>query len=172
MTCQRIDPKQARAAMKAGARLIDIRAADEHARDRIPGASNIPLDRLGDFASDGLPVIFHCRSGMRTEAHAADLARAAGDVPSFILAGGIDAWRGAGEPTVVDRRQSLEIMRQVQIAAGILILVGVVLGFVWSPVLFGLSAFVGAGLVVAGTTGWCGMALMLRSLPWNRRASV
>ena len=63
-------------------------------------------------------------------------------------------------------------MRQVQIAAGILILVGIVLGFVWSPVLFGLSAFVGAGLVVAGTTGWCGMALMLRSLPWNRRASV
>lgn len=172
MTCQPIDPKQARAAMKEGARLIDIRAADEHARDRIPGASNIPLDRLGDFVSDGSPVIFHCRSGMRTEANAAGLARAAGDVPSFILAGGIDAWRAAGEPTVIDRRKPLEIMRQVQIAAGILILVGVVLGFVWSPILFGLSAFVGAGLVVAGTTGWCGMAQMLRALPWNRHASV
>lgn len=172
MTCQPIDPKQALAAMKEGARLIDIRAADEHARERIPEARNIPLDRLGELASEGSPVIFHCRSGMRTDAHATRLVAAAGDVPSYILAGGIDAWRAAGAPTVIDRRQPLEIMRQVQIAAGILILVGVILGFLWSPILFGLSAFVGGGLFVAGTTGWCGMAQMLRALPWNRRASA
>ncbi len=78
----------------------------------------------------------------------------------------------AGQPTVLDRGQPIEIMRQVQIAAGALVLISVLLGFLWSPALFGLSAFVGAGLVVAGATGWCGMAEMLRALPWNRRANV
>ena len=52
--------------------------------------------------------------------------------------------------------------------AGGLVLLGVVLGFLVSPLLFGLSAFVGAGLVMAGATGWCGMATLLRHLPWNR----
>ena len=52
-----------------------------------------------------------------------------------------------------------------------MILVGVVLGFALSPVWFGLAAFVGAGLTVAGTTGWCGMARLLAVMPWNRRAA-
>ncbi|WP_370515216.1 DUF2892 domain-containing protein [Erythrobacter sp. THAF29] len=63
-------------------------------------------------------------------------------------------------------------MRQVQIAAGILILVGVVLGTLTSPLWYGLSGFVGAGLLFAGVTGWCGMANLLSLMPWNRRASA
>jgi tryptophan-rich sensory protein len=51
------------------------------------------------------------------------------------------------------------------------VLIGVVLGFIWSPVLFGLSAFVGAGLVMAGASGWCGLAQLLAIMPWNRRAA-
>jgi hypothetical protein len=39
-----------------------------------------------------------------------------------------------------------------------------------TPVFFGLAAFVGAGLVMAGTTGWCGMARLLAHMPWNRPA--
>lgn len=172
MTCTPIDPFKARAAMQAGARLVDIRGPDEYAREHIPGASNIPLDRIGELGAGASPVIFHCRSGVRTEANAAQLAAATGNAPAYILSGGIDAWRSAGQPTALDRRQPIEIMRQVQIAAGSLILIGVLLGFLWSPAMFGLSAFVGAGLVVAGTTGWCGMAQVLRVFPWNRRASI
>ena len=173
MTIKTISPAEARAAIDASARLIDIRDADEHARERIPGAINLPLARISDLPSgDGRPVVFHCRSGMRTAANAAQLAAAAGDAPAYMLDGGIDAWRGAGYTTVVDRSQPLEIMRQVQITAGALVLFGVLLGLFVAPGFFGLSAFVGAGLVFAGTTGWCGMANLLRMMPWNRRVAM
>lgn len=171
MTLATLSPADVRAVIDDGARLIDIRSADEHARERIPGALNVPLDRIGDMPHDGKPVVFHCKSGMRTAANAAQLSGAAGSAPAYILEGGIDAWRQAGQPTVTDRSQPLEIMRQVQIAAGALVLIGVLLGAVVAPGFFGLSAFVGAGLMLAGATGWCGMAKLLRVMPWNRRAA-
>jgi hypothetical protein len=62
-------------------------------------------------------------------------------------------------------------MRQVQIGAGTLVLLGVLLGFAVSPVLFGLAVFVGAGLLVAGATGRCRMTGLLARMPWNRQAS-
>jgi rhodanese-related sulfurtransferase len=172
MTIETLSPGDARAAIDAGARLIDIRGADEHARERIPGSENVPLNRIGDLPRDGRPVVFHCKSGMRTSANAAQLAAAACGVPVYILAGGIDAWRRAGETTFADRAQPLEIMRQVQITAGALVLIGVMLGLFVAPGFFGLSAFVGAGLMIAGMTGWCGMANLLRVMPWNRRAAA
>ncbi|WP_313535199.1 rhodanese-like domain-containing protein [Sphingomonas sp.] len=170
MTLLPLSPADTCAAIKAGAQLVDIRGADEHARLRIPGAIHLPLDRIGDLACEGGPVIFHCRSGMRTAANAAQLRAAAGPAPAYLLAGGIDAWRTAGHPVLADRSQPLDIMRQVQITAGALVLAGVLLGLFVSPHFFGLSAFVGAGLMFAGLTGWCGMANLLRLLPWNRRA--
>lgn len=171
MTLVALSAAQARAAIAAGARLIDIRDADEHARERIAGAVNVPLDRIDDVPRDACAVVFHCRSGMRTDAHGARLAAAAGDVPAYMLSGGIEAWRRAGQGTVVDRSPPLEIMRQVQIAAGALVLAGVVLGVLAGPGFLALSGFVGAGLMFAGVTGWCGMARLLRVLPWNRRAA-
>jgi rhodanese-related sulfurtransferase len=171
MTLATLSPAQARAAVDAGARLVDVRGTDEHARERIPGALNIPLDRIGDLPCDGRPVVFHCKSGMRTAAHAAQLGAAAGGSPAYILAGGIDAWRQSGQPTLADRSQPLEIMRQVQITAGALVLAGVLLGMFVAPGFLGLAAFVGAGLMFAGITGWCGMASLLRIMPWNRQAA-
>lgn len=172
MSCTKLTPAEARKAIADGARLVDIRGADEYAREHIPGAINLPLDRVEELDPGEAPVVFHCRSGMRTELHSARLDTATGTAPAFILEGGLDGWRGAGQATHVDRKQPLEIMRQVQITAGALILLGVLLGFVWTPALFGLSAFVGGGLIVAGATGWCGMAQLLRVLPWNRQAGA
>jgi rhodanese-related sulfurtransferase len=163
---QTITPEEARRRIETGAILVDIRDPDEYARAHIPCARNLPLARIGRI--DGAPeVIFHCKSGMRTAANAAALA-AVTDAPAYLLEGGLDAWRKAGLDCAVDRRQPLEIMRQVQIAAGLLILAGVLLGFAVDPLGFGLAAFVGAGLLVAGTTGWCGMARLLAVMPWNR----
>lgn len=172
MILKTISPAGARRALDDGALLVDIRAADEHARERIPGALNLPLDRIAGLPREARAVVFHCRSGMRTAASAARLAAAAGEVPAFILEGGIDAWRGAGLATITDRSQPMEMMRQVQIAAGALVLTGVLLGLFVAPGFFGLSAFVGAGLVFAGATGWCGMAAVLRAMPWNRRPAA
>ena len=168
MPLRAVSPVQARRLGSGGAQPVDMRESDEHAREHIPGALNIPLSRLDELEPG--PVVFHCRSGMRTESHAAELAAAAKDQACHILTGGIDAWRAAGLPTRVDRSQPIDIMRQVQIVAGSLVLTGVALGVFVAPAFFGLSAFVGAGLIMAGTTGWCGMAKLLRFLPWNRKA--
>jgi rhodanese-related sulfurtransferase len=172
MTLSTISPAEARKLLAEGATLVDIRDPDEHARVRIAGAINVPLAGIDRLPQQAGPVIFHCRSGMRTEANAGRLADAGRGGPCYILAGGIDGWTKAGLPTTVDRRQPLEIMRQVQLAAGGLILVGVALGFLVAPAFFGLSAFVGAGLMMAGATGWCGMARLLSLMPWNRRAQT
>jgi len=172
MTPASLSAEETRAAMDAGARLIDIRSSDEFARERIPGAVNVPLQRIGDLPRDGSAVVFHCKSGMRTAANAARLAAATAGAPAYILSGGIEAWRRVGNPTLIDRSQPLEVMRQVQLVAGSLVLAGVLLGLFVAPAFFGLSAFVGAGLVFAGATGWCGMARLLRIMPWNRPAAA
>ena len=165
-----ITPQDAATAMAAGATLVDIRDVDEHARESIKGAIHVPLARLGDMPRVAGPIIFHCKSGMRTQANASALVAAAGDAPCRIMEGGLDGWRAAGLPTSVDRRQPIEVMRQVHLVAGGLVLLGALLGFLVAPAFFGLSAFVGAGLMMAGATGWCGMAELLRLMPWNRRA--
>jgi rhodanese-related sulfurtransferase len=69
---------------------------------------------------------------------------------------------------IADRKAPLPIMRQVQIAAGSLVLLGLVLAVLVSPWFMALSAFVGAGLIVAGISGFCGMANLLLHMPWNR----
>ncbi len=76
---------------------------------------------------------------------------------------------GTGLPVKEDKSQPLPLMRQVQIVAGALILLGVALGYAFSSGFFLLSAFVGAGLTFAGITGFCGMARLLALMPWNRR---
>ncbi len=166
MTLPLITPAEARQLIADGARLIDIRATDEFDRVRIPGSENRPIDRLGRVG-DAPAVVFHCRSGMRTSANSTRLA-AASDCPAYLLAGGLDAWRAAGLPVAENRKAPLEIMRQVQLTAGALVMLGVVLGVLIQPAYFGLSAFVGAGLMFAGATGWCGMAKLLAVMPWNR----
>lgn len=170
MTCQTVSPTEALRLVSQGAKLIDIRGADEFARARLPGAENRPLDTLGSVAHDG-PVVFYCKSGMRTAANADRLASATpGEV--FLVEGGLEGWRKAGLPVEETKGAPLEIMRQVQIAAGLLVLGGVILGLTVAPAWLGLSAFVGAGLTFAGLSGWCGMANLLAIMPWNRRSAA
>lgn len=150
--------------------LIDVRETDEHAREHILGARLAPLSAIDahDFDRDHDKIaIFHCRSGMRTQANAAKLL-ARGFAQAFYLEGGLEAWKAAGMPTHSNAGAPLEVMRQVQIAAGGLVLLGVALGALMHPAFYLLSGFVGGGLVFAGTTGWCGMAMALKAMPWNR----
>ncbi len=176
MSLQSVTPEQARRLLDEGAILVDIREPDEHARERIHGARNLPLSKLdeADVAlHHGKPVIFHCRSGARTRANASRLKDYAGEgCTVYVVEGGLDAWRKAGLPVVTDRSQPLELQRQVQIAAGGLALTGTLLGVLVSPWFFILPGFVGAGLVFAGVTGFCGMARLLMRAPWNRNMSA
>jgi len=172
MSLKPLSPEAAQDLIADGALLIDIRNADEHAREHIPGARLIPLARLAAQAPSippGGAVIFHCRSGQRTRMNAAALA-ACVDCEAYLLEGGLDAWKRAGLPVTTDRSQPLELNRQVQIAAGSLALAGALLGATVSPWFHALSGFIGAGLVFAGLSGFCGMAKLLARMPWNRRA--
>jgi rhodanese-related sulfurtransferase len=168
-----ISPTRAAELMRSGAVLVDIREADEHAREKIPGARHHALSRVEEDtplrAGDDV-VIFHCRSGARTKGNAARLAAATPKCETYILEGGIDAWKKAGLPVALDRSQPIDIMRQVQIVAGGLVLIGVVLGALVTPGFYALSGFVGAGVLFAGVSGFCGMAKLLGAMPWNRRA--
>jgi len=169
MSLPTISPADAKRLIDQGATLIDIRGADERAREHVPGSHHGPLAEITNFAGVGAPIIFHCRSGMRTASNAGRLKEAA-PCEAYILSGGIDAWKQAGLPVVTDKSQPIEINRQVLIAGGSLVLLGVLLGAVVTPAFYGLAGFAGAGLVFGGVSGWCGMAKLLEVMPWNRRA--
>ncbi len=174
-TLTKLKPSEAATRLKEGrAVLIDIRERDEYAREHIPGAVSLPVSALdeADLTLEvGQQAIFHCKSGMRTDSNCALLAQHV-EGEAYMLDGGLDAWRAKGLPTAKDSKAPLEINRQVQITAGGLILLGIILGWFVNPALFGLSAFVGAGLMFAGISGWCGMANVLAAMPWNRRHAM
>lgn len=157
-----------------GALLVDVREADERVRAHVPGSLHLPLSRLEQAEpalQGGMPVIFHCASGARTAQNAARLGARAGSGRAFVVEGGMAALRQAGLAVTEDRSAPLPLMRQVQIAAGSLVLAGVLLGALVAPVFYGMAGFVGAGLVFAGVSGFCGMANLLALMPWNRRAA-
>jgi rhodanese-related sulfurtransferase len=153
-----------------GCRLVDVREADEFRRERIAGAESRPLGAIDPDAlraTDDRPLVLQCNSGARSR-EAAERLLAAGWQEVWHLAGGLQAWKRAGLPVEGDHRAPLPLMRQVQITAGALIVIGFALGVMVAPVWHVLSAFIGAGLVFAGVSGTCGMAALLARLPWNR----
>ncbi len=106
----------------------------------------------------------------RRHANAAKLL-ARGFSQGYCLQGGIEAWKAAEFAVHTNRKAPLEMMRPVQIAAGGLVVPGAALGAGVNPAFYALSAFIGAGLLFAGLSGWCGMALLLKAMPWNRASS-
>lgn len=173
MTIQNISPAEAKVLLEQGAALIDIREPDEYARENIAEAHLLSLsaiekgDRLGPFEPYDT-VIFYCQSGMRSSQNAQKLAQAVAPAKVMLLDGGLNAWKKEGQEILADASQPLPIVRQVHIAAGTLVLAGVVLGYAVHPGFFLLSGFVGAGLLFAGISGFCGMARLLAVMPWNR----
>ncbi len=175
MMLSTISAEQACRLLNDGAVVFDIREADERARMKIPGSLHLPLSKLSgaDMAQyAGKPVVFHCKSGARTLGNATQLAQTLSpDSEAYLVEGGIDAWRKAGLPLLRDRRQPIELQRQVQIGAGSMVLLGTLLGLLVSPWFFAVPLFVGTGLTVAGITGFCGLARLLIHMPWNREFS-
>jgi rhodanese-related sulfurtransferase len=165
-----ISPHQANDLLAKGAQLIDVRNADEHAREHIAIARLAPIGSVTLPATPGGVVVFHCKSGQRTSTHAGQLAQKAQaqSCEAYLLDGGIEAWKAAGLPVVRNAQAPMELSRQVQIAAGALALLGFTGGVLVHPGFHALSGFIGAGLMFAGLSGWCGLAKVLGRMPWNR----
>jgi rhodanese-related sulfurtransferase len=168
-----IDPGTLRSWLDAGqALLVDVRPPEMFAAEKIPGARSLPLPTVERSA---LPepgdrkLVFHCQVGIASEKAARKILAEGWPGKVYHLAGGLKAWKRAGLPVERGPAAGLSLPRQVQIAAGSLVVAGVVLGSRVSPWFLALSGFVGAGLVFAGATGTCGMAALLARLPHNRR---
>lgn len=150
--------------------LIDVRTPAEFEEIHVTFAKNVPLDRLDPQAlaggRNGRPLYVICRSGSRSKQACEKLAAAGLNVVS--VEGGTLAWEAAGLP-VVRGRKTISLERQVRIVAGALVLAGSVLALVVHPWWALLPAFVGAGLIFAGVTDRCGMAMLLARMPWNQR---
>jgi rhodanese-related sulfurtransferase len=148
--------------------VIDVREPMEFVGAHIPGSRNVPLGKLATADLPVTPFVLVCQSGARSQRGLVVLQRRGLTQPLSDLEGGLMAWQQAGLPVEKRRGAPLPLMRQVQIAAGSLVLAGVLLSQLVAPAWIWLSGFVGAGLVFAGISGFCGMARLLAVMPWNR----
>lgn len=153
--------------------LIDVRTPAEFREVHAEPARNVPLDRLDPQTvmqsrngSAEEPLYFICRTGSRAR-QACEKFVAAGYTNVVNVEGGTQAWEESGLP-VIRGRKTMSLERQVRIAAGSLVVLGTALGWFVHPAFLILAAFVGGGLIFAGVTDTCGMALLLGRMPWNQ----
>ncbi len=175
-----IDVKElkSRLAQDPTAMVIDVRTPAEFSAAHVPQARNFPFGQVepgqvlkAHAAVRNLPMYVICETGARSRRMAQELDRA-GVAEVLDVAGGTQAWQAAGFSVARLRggntRRVISLERQVRIAAGLLVLVGVALGFGLHTAGHGLAAVVGVGLVFAGATDFCGMGRFLARMPWNR----
>jgi rhodanese-related sulfurtransferase len=160
-------------AAQPDATVLDVRTPVEFAEVHVPQAQSIPLDELKPSSlqlQKDQPVYLLCRSGQRAAKAAEKFARE-GFTQPVVVEGGTLAWIAANLSVTRSAVKVISLERQVRITAGAIVFTGVLLAhfvnfnFIW------LSGFVGAGLVFAGVTDFCGMGLLLAKMPWNKRPS-
>ena len=84
------------------AHILDIREVDEFAAGHLPEAQNIPAGKLAERIAElekfkDKPIVVCCASGMRSNKACGELKKQ-GFEKLHNLAGGVDAWVGAGYP--------------------------------------------------------------------------
>jgi rhodanese-related sulfurtransferase len=150
---------------------INVCTPTEYKEKHINGVRSVPLDTLESHLqefSNKDRVYVHCRSGARGRT-AIEYLKSRGVHAELInVEGGLLAWEAEGLPTRSEGSAPIPLMRQVFLAAGLLILIGnAATYFIAQPYLI-LSTAIGLGLTFSGLTGWCGMALLLSKMPWNK----
>lgn len=150
--------------------VIDVREFSEFNAERIADAKLMPLSNFEKHADEidhSKPVYIMCRSGNRASRAAEKLA-AKGFTDIHVVEGGMQAWSAANLPIVKGESKVWSLEHQVRFTAGLFVLTGVVLGFLVTPYLYILSAFVGGGLMFSALTDTCGMGMVLARMPWNK----
>lgn len=167
--CSTIDPRKLQ--QSESTYLIDVRTAPEFEEKHISDADLFPLQNLDTAQimknANGRTICLICQTGGRSHKAASKLS-AAGLTDLLVLDGGLEAWDKAGLP-LLRGKKGISLERQVRIAAGSIIVLGVVAGFLFHPGFFVIPGLAGAGLIFAGITDWCGMGLFLARMPWNRQ---
>jgi Rhodanese-related sulfurtransferase len=147
--------------------VVDVRVPGEHKAERIASTMNIPLDKLADFKDELATyknVYLHCETGGRSSEACAQLQNMMLD--NWVnVQGGIEMWKLQNLPTI--SQGGVSIQRQVMITAGALVVLFTGLSWVTHALVIG-ALVIGLGLMVAGISNYCGMARVLRMMPWNR----
>ena len=155
------------------ARLLDVRTPSEFENAHINGAYNVPLDQLGEHASEVRAarghIVLICQSGKRAQ-KAEELLTSAGMANVHVLDGGMNAWIAAEQP-VQRLRARMSLERQARIVAGAIVAISSVAALTVNPLLAIVPALVGSGLFFAGLTDTCMMGMLLARLPYNRAAA-
>lgn len=104
-TIEQISVEEAKSKLgrERGIQFIDVRRSAEYANGHAQGARNIPLDvlpREADSVNPDLPAMVICQSGYRSSL-ATSLLENAGIKKIYNVAGGTQAWIGAGLETEV-----------------------------------------------------------------------
>jgi rhodanese-related sulfurtransferase len=150
--------------------VVDVRTPAEFGTEFLPGSQNLPVtdisaEKVNQIAPQGGRVYLMCRTQKRAEVACEKLAGQV-DCELVVIEGGIQQV----DPQLLKQggRKTIALDRQMRITAGLLILLGVAGGFLLHPALFGLSGFVGAGLLFSGITDSCLMITGLAHMPWNK----
>jgi rhodanese-related sulfurtransferase len=158
-------------AKDAGYKLIDVRSPLEYNEVHIKGSINIPMDmvasKLDELGKAGGAYIVLCRTGNRS-AMAADMLLQSGVKDVRVLDGGMTRWQKERLPAEKGVG-GISIERQVRIAAGTVVLIGLALALLVHPAFIAITAFVGCGLIYAGATDNCMMGMLLMKLPYNQK---
>lgn len=172
-----IPPQALHRLLSAGqpAYLLDVRTSGEFAAAHVPGATLLPLDDLDaaafcrEHGTAGQPVYVLCQSGRRAR-RAIEKIQRAGFQNCVLVEGGTQAWMDAGLPVNRGESQMLPLMRQVQVVVGSVSAVGAALALTVHPKFALIPLITGCGLLFAGVTGFCGLALVLAKMPWNKKS--
>ena len=166
-----------RMAGSAPVELVDVRTPAEYASAHVAGSRLAPLDALDAAAylagreQPGQPLHLLCQSGPRA-VRAIEKFRRAGFDGCVLVEGGLQAWIDAGLPVERGTRAVLPLMRQVQIVVGLVSATGAALALGVNRWFALVPLITGGGLLFAGLTGFCGLAMLLAKMPWNRRAGT
>lgn len=173
MAMKTVDAKTLKSWMASGeAVVIDVREPAEHAAEKIDGTTLVPL---GSFCKSALPevsgrkLVIHCRSGKRSANACEKLLAENPDMEVYNLDGGIMAWSELGNSVESSGSFFLPLDRQVQLTIGAMLLLGSVLGYFLGTLFFILTGLIGIGLMIAGLTGFCGLATFIARMPWNQK---
>jgi len=158
--------------MNTEAILVDVREPAEYEAAHIAGAHSVPLSALSCAAlpeHEGKKLVIHCHKGGRGAMACQKLCGERPDMEVYHLEGGMQSWEAARLPVVRSGRKMLPLDRQVQLTVGVLLMLGSAFAYKVSAAFLLVTGIIGLGLTIAGATGFCGLALFLARMPWNKK---
>lgn len=149
--------------------IIDVRTPAEYRSEKIEGSMNFPLDSI-DSCADTIKIykkIYIVCSTQNRAIKACEVLKEQGCNDVIVVLGGISSWKNKNYP-LIEGKKIISLSRQVQISAGGLIVLAVILSLLIHINFVYLSGIISLGLLYTGLSGTCYAAMVLSKMPWNK----